>query len=63
MEVFEFRVVSCERMENKLVCEKDLKHFHTSLLGNEEDAKVLLNLKQEFLSYYLLHLIVASDFT
>ena len=29
-------------MENKLVCEEDLKHFHTSLLGNEEDAKELL---------------------
>ena len=55
MEVFEFRVVSCERMENKLVCEKDLKHFHTSLLGNEEDAKGLLNIKLEVLSHiYLL---------
>ena len=55
MEVFEFRVVSCECMENKLVCEKDLKHFHTSLLGNEEDAKGLLNIKLEVLSHiYLL---------
>ena len=34
-----------------VVCEEDLKHFHTSLLGNEED-------KQEFLSHYVLHLIV-----
>ena len=39
------------------------KHFHTSLLGNEEDAKGLLNIKQEFLSHHLLHLIVASGFT
>ena len=39
-----------------IVCEEDLKH--TSLLGNEEDAKGLLNIKQEFLSHYLLHLIV-----
>ena len=36
-------------------CEEDLKHFHT----NEENAKGLLNIKQEFLSHYLLHLIVA----
>ena len=42
-----------------VVCEEDLKHFHTSLLGDEEDAKGLLNIKQEFLS----HLIVASGFT
>ena len=42
-----------------VVCEEDLKHFHTSLLGNEEDAKGLLNVKQEFLSHYLLHLTVA----
>ena len=28
-------------MENKLVSGEDLKHFHTSLLGNEEDAKRL----------------------
>lgn len=34
-------------MENKLVSEKDFKHFHTSLLGNEEDAKEFLNIKQE----------------
>ena len=34
-------------MENKLVSGEDLKHFHTSLLGNEEDAKGLLNIKQE----------------
>ena len=26
-----------------VVSEEDLKHFHTSLLGNEEDAKGLLN--------------------
>ena len=38
------------------VCEEDLKHFHTSLLGNEEDPKGLPNIKQEFLSHYLLHL-------
>ena len=31
-----------------VVCEEDLKHFHTFLLGNEEDAKGLLNIKQEF---------------
>ena len=42
-----------------VVCEEDLKHFHTSLLGNKEDANGLLNIKQEFLSHYLLHLIVA----
>ena len=42
----EFRVVPCE-------------HFHTSLMGNEEDAKGLLNIKQEFLTNHLLHLIVA----
>ena len=34
--------------------EKDLKHFHTSLLVNEEDANGLLNIKQEALSRYLL---------
>ena len=38
-------------MDNKLVSEKDLKHFHASLLGNEEDAKGLLNVKQEGLPY------------
>ena len=53
-----FRANACE-----VVCKEDLNHFHTSLLGNEEDAKVLLNIKQEFLSHYLLHLIVASGFT
>ena len=42
-----------------VVSEEDLKHFHTSLLGNEEDAKGMLNIKQEFLSHYLLQLIVA----
>ena len=42
-----------------VVCEEDLKHFHTSLLGNEEDAKGLLDIKQEFLLHYLLHPIVA----
>ena len=31
------------------------KTFPSSLLGNEEDAKGLLNIKQEFLSHYLLH--------
>ena len=46
-----------------VVCEEDFKQFHTSLLGNEEDAKGLVNIKQEFLSHYLLHLIVASGFT
>ena len=45
--MFEFHMVSCEHMENKLVCEEDLKHFHTSLLGNEEDAQGLLNITQE----------------
>ena len=48
-------------MENKLVSEEDLKHFHASLLGNEEDAKWLLNVKQEGLS--CIYLIVASSFT
>ena len=42
-----------------IVCKEDLKHFHSFLLGNEEDPKGLLNIKQEFLSNYLLHLIVA----
>ena len=46
-----------------VVCEEDLKHFHTFLLGNEEDAKGLLNVKQEVLARYLLHLVVASGFT
>ena len=49
-------MVLCEMCD--VVSEEDLKHFHTSLLGNEEDAKGLLNIKQEFLSHYLLHLIV-----
>ena len=53
-----FRAKTCD-----VVCEEDLKHFYTSLLGNEEDANVLLNIRQEFLSHYLLHLIVASGFT
>ena len=34
-------------MENMLVGREDLKHFHTSLLGNEEDAKGFLNIRQE----------------
>ena len=34
-------------MENKLVSREDLKHFHTSLMGNHKDAKELLNIKQE----------------
>ena len=46
-----------------VVCKEDLKHCLTSLLGNEEDAKGLFNIKQEFLSHYLLHLIVASGLT
>ena len=50
-------------MENKFECKEDLKHFPTSLLGNEEDAKGLLNIEQEVLLHYLLHLIVASGFT
>ena len=50
-------------MENKLLSEEDLKHFHTFLLGNEEDAKGLLNVKQQVLARYLLHLVVASGFT
>ena len=53
-----FRANTCD-----VVCEEDLKHFHTSLLGNEEDAKGLFNIKQEFLLHCLLHLIVASGFT
>ena len=40
-----FRANTCD-----VVCKENLKHFHTSLLGNEEDAKGLLNIKQEFLS-------------
>ena len=65
MEVIEFRENFAWFRANTwdVVCEEDLKHFHTSLLGNEEDAKRLLNIKQEFLSHYLLHLIVASGFT
>ena len=50
-------------MENKLVCEEDLKHFHISLLGNKEDAKGCLKVKQEVLSHFILHLIVSSGFT
>ena len=46
-------------MSSTVVCKEDLKLFHTSLLGNEEDPKGLLNIKQEFLSHYLLQLIVA----
>ena len=56
-------MVPCEHMENKLVCEEDLKHFHSSLLGNKDDAKGLLNIKWEVLSRNLLHLAVASGFT
>ena len=37
--------------------------FRAWVMGNEEDAKGLRNVKQEFLSHYLLHLIVASGFT
>ena len=50
-------------MENKFECKEDLKHFPTSLLGNEEDAKGLLNIEQDVLLRYLLHLIVASGLT
>ena len=46
-------------LSGTVVCKEDLKLFHTSLLGNEEDPKGLLNIKQEFLSHYLLQLIVA----
>ena len=46
-----------------VVCGEDFKNFRTSLLGNEEDTKGLRNIKQEFLSHYLLHLKVASGFT
>ena len=53
-----FRVISCD-----VVCEEDLKHFLSSPLGNEDDAKGLFNIKQEFLLHYLLQLIVASGFT
>ena len=42
-----------------VVCKEDLTQFHTSLLGNEEGPKGLLNINQEFLSHYLLHLRVA----
>ena len=49
-----FRANTCD-----IVCVEDLKHFHTFLLGNEEDPKGLLYSKQEFLLHYLLHLIVA----
>ena len=41
-------------MGNKLVSKEDIKHSHTSLLGNEEDAKGLPNIRQEVLSHYLL---------
>ena len=34
-------------MEIKLECDKDLEHFNTSLLVNEEDTKGMLNIKQE----------------
>ena len=47
------RTLTCD-----VVREEDLKHFHTSFLGNEKDAKGLLNIKQEFVTHYLLHLIV-----
>ena len=39
-----YRANTCD-----IVCKENLKHFHTSLLSNEEDAKGLLNIKQEFL--------------
>ena len=53
-----FRVNTCD-----VVCEEDLKHFLSSPLGNEDDAKELFNIKQEFLLHYLLQLMVASGFT
>ena len=34
-------------MENKLVSEEDLQHFHTSLIENHEDATGFLYIKQE----------------
>ena len=34
-------------MHNKLASEEDLKYFQTSLCSNEENAKGLLNIKQE----------------
>lgn len=34
-------------MENKLVTVEDLKYFHNSLLGNEENAKGLLGIKED----------------
>ena len=49
------RTLTCD-----VVWEEDLKHFHTSFLGNEKDVKELHNIKQEFLSHYLLHLTVES---
>ena len=53
-----FRVNTCD-----VECEEDLKHFLSSPLGNEDDAKELFNIKQEFLLHYLLQLMVASGFT
>ena len=60
MEVIQFRENFAWFPANTcdIVCEEHLKHFHTSLLGNEEDPKAVPNIKQEFLSHYLLHLIV-----
>jgi len=44
-----FRENACNinQRDNKLVIGVDLTHFHSSLLGNEEDVKGLLNIKQE----------------
>ena len=54
MEVIEFRENFMWFRANTydVVCKEKLKHFHTSLLRNEEDAKGLLNINQEFLSQW-----------
>ena len=53
MEVIQFRENFAWFRANtySVVCEDDLKHFHSSLLGTEEDVKGLLNIKQEFSSH------------
>lgn len=68
--MFDFCVVSARTrattlfsfiMRNKLVIEEDLKHFHTSLLTSKEDAKGLLNIKQEV--FKELNLVAPDSFT
>ena len=60
-EVIQFRENFARLRANTcdVVCEEDLEHFRTSLLGNEEDAKGLLNIKHEVLSHCVLQLTVA----